>query len=40
MKHVGSIISIYDRRHSSPDIKSAVKLLVSLLYLKRPLELS
>jgi hypothetical protein len=40
LKNISAIISIYDRRHSSPDIKSAVKLLVNLLYLKAPLRLS
>ena len=40
MKDVTSIIDIFDRKNSSPEIKSAVKLLVNLLHLKAPLKLS
>ena len=40
MKEVAAIIDVYDRKHSSPEIKSAVKLLINLLYLKNPLKLS
>lgn len=40
MKDVSAIVDIYDRKNSSPEIKSAVKLLVILLHLKTPLKLS
>jgi len=40
LKNISSIINICDRRYSAPDVKSAVKLLVNLLYLKKPLHLS
>ena len=38
--NVGHIIAIYDRKHSSPEIKSIVKLLIHLLHIRAPLALS
>jgi hypothetical protein len=34
------MINIYDKKHSSPEIKSIVKLLIYLLYIQEPLSLS
>ena len=39
-RDIVAIINIYDRKNSSPEIKSAVKLLVNLLHLKEPLKLN
>jgi hypothetical protein len=40
LNQISSILDIYDIKHSSPDIKSAVKLLVNLLHIKAPLKLN
>lgn len=40
MRHITAIVEIYDRKHASPEIKSAIKLLVSLLHIKAPFALS
>ncbi len=37
---IDSILAIYDRKHSSPEIKSLVKLLIHLLHVRQPLSLS
>lgn len=38
--NIDHIINIYDRKHSSPEIKSIVKLLIHLLHIRAPLSLS
>ena len=40
MKHIKAIVDIYDLKHASPEIKSVIKLLVSLLHIKEPFRLS
>ena len=37
---IDNIIAIYDRKHSSPEIKSLLKLLIHLLHVRAPLALS
>lgn len=37
---INSIIDIYDKKHSSPEIKSLLKLLISLIWIRKPLKLS
>lgn len=37
---IDNIISIYDTKYSSPEIKSLLKLLIHLLHIKEPLSLS
>ena len=36
---ISRIIDLYDRKHSSPEIKSLIKLLVYLLHMREPLSL-
>lgn len=39
-RDIDHILAIYDRKHSSPEIKSLLKLLIHLLHLRAPLTLS
>lgn len=34
------LIDIYDKKHSSPDIKSLLKLLIALVWIRKPLKLA
>jgi hypothetical protein len=36
---IDHIIAIYDKKHSSPEIKSLLKLLIHLLHVRHPLSL-
>jgi hypothetical protein len=38
--NIDHIINIYDKKHSSPEIKSIVKLLIHLLHIRAPITLS
>jgi hypothetical protein len=38
--NIEALIDIYDKKYSSPDIKSLVKLLISLIWIQKPLRLS
>jgi hypothetical protein len=38
--NIDHIINIYDKKHSSPEIKSLLKLLIHLLHIRAPLSLS
>lgn len=40
LTQISAILDIYDRKHASPEIKSAVKLLLILLHIKSPFKLS
>jgi hypothetical protein len=37
---INIIIDIYDKKYSSPEIKSLVKMLISLIWIKKPLQLA
>lgn len=34
------LVDIYDKKHSSPDIKSLLKLLIAFIWIRKPLKLS
>lgn len=37
---IDCLVDIYDKKHSSPDIKSLLKLLVAFIWIRKPLKLS